>query len=182
MTQPTANDLTFCRLVDRYLERVYRFLRNLTRNEDAARELAHETFLRLRRQIDAGQAPSEAYVFTTARNTALTRWRQDRNEHVKRQTAATETDQAAGLWCADPHDATAAGAVERRELRDGLEIALARLPEEQRSVFLLSMVEGLTYDEIGRIMGIPPGTVASRKHTATATLRRELERMGHALP
>ena len=72
--------------------------------------------------------------------------------------------------------------MERRELRLGLEAALAKLPEDQCSVFLLSEVEGLKYEKIAEVMGIPAGTVASRKHHAARALRAELERMGHALP
>jgi RNA polymerase sigma-70 factor (ECF subfamily) len=182
MTQTTTTDLAFRKLVDRYLERVYRYLRNLTRNEDTAKELAHETFLRLRRGLDAGKPPSEAYVFTTARNAALSNWRRSQSENRKRENAATESDKAGGIWCSDDAATSPTQEVERRELRLGLEAALAKLPEDQRSVFLLSEVEGLKYEKIAEIMGIPAGTVASRKHNAARALRAELERMGHALP
>jgi RNA polymerase sigma-70 factor (ECF subfamily) len=182
MTQPTTTDLVFIELVDRYLERVYRYLRNLTRDEEAARELAHETFLGLRPRVAAGQSPSEAYVFTTARNAALSHWRRQQSENRKRDGAAAEKDQAGGTWYADKAANSPTREVERRELRSGLETALAKLPEDQRSVFLLSEVEGLKYEKIAEIMGVPAGTVASRKHIAARTLRAELERMGHALP
>jgi RNA polymerase sigma-70 factor (ECF subfamily) len=182
MTQPTTTDLAFIELVDRYLDGVYRFLRNFTRKEEAARELAHETFLRLRPLVDAGTTPSEAYVFTTARNAALSHWRRRQSEHRKRENAASQNDQAGGTWYADAAKTSPTRELERRELRLGLETALAKLPEDQRSVFLLSEVEGLTYEKIAAVMGIPAGTVASRKHLAARNLRAELERMGHALP
>lgn len=182
MTRPTTTDLAFCELVDRYLDRVYRYLRNLTRDEEAAQELAHETFLNLRRQLDAGGAPSEAYVFTTARNAALSAWRKRRSDHRKLESAAAERDEAGGIWCASSRENSPSRNLERQELRSGIQAALARLPEDQQSVFLLSQVEGLKYEEIAEIMGIPAGTVASRKHSAARALRTELERMGHALP
>ena len=71
--------------------------------------------------------------------------------------------------------------LERLELRAALEAALAHLPEEQRSVFLLAEIEGLRQDTIGEILGVPAGTVASRKHHATLRLREILQRSGHAL-
>ncbi len=182
MTNPTPTDLAFCKLVDRYLERVYRYLRNLTCNEDAARELAHETFLSLRGRLDAAEPPSEAYVFTTARNAFLSNWRRIRNENRKRENAAAENDKAGGAWCSADAATSPTHEVERRELRLGLEAALAKLPGDQRLVFLFSEVEGLKYEQIAEIMGIPAGTVASRKHNAARTLRTELERRGHALP
>jgi len=182
MTHPSTTDQLFIELVDRYLERVYRYLRNLTRKEEAARELAHDTFLSLRPLVDAGKIPSEAYVFTTARNAALSHWRRRQSEDRKRAGASAENDQAGGIWYSDDAATSPTQEVERRELRLGLEAALAKLPEDQRSVFLLSEVEGLKYDKIAEVMGIPAGTVASRKHNAAHALRAELERMGHALP
>lgn len=182
MTKTTPTDLAFCKLVDRYLERVYRYLRNLSCNEDTARELAHEVFLGLRGRLDAGNSPSEAYVFTMARNAFLSNWRRARNENRKRENAAAENDHAGGIWCSANATSSPTHEVERRELRLGLETALAKLPEDQRLVFLFSEVEGLKYEEIAEIMGIPAGTVASRKHNAARALRAELERRGHALP
>ncbi len=182
MALPTTKDQAFIELVDRYLERVYRYLRNLTRDEETARELAHETFLSLRPLVDVGKRPGEAYVFTTARNMALSSWRRRQSEDRKRECAEAENDQAGGTWYSDDAATSPTQEVERRELRLGLETALTKLPEDQRSVFLLSEVEGLKYERIAEVMGIPAGTVASRKHHATRALRAELERMGHALP
>ena len=182
MIPPTTADQAFIKLVDRYLERVYRYLRNLTRQEELARELAHETFLSLRPLLDAGNPPGEAYVFTTARNAALSNWRRRQSEDRKRTGASAENDQAGGTWYSGDAATSPTKKVERRELRLGLEEALAKLPEDQRSVFLLSEVEGLKYEKIAEVMGIPAGTVASRKHNAARALRAELERMGHALP
>ena len=62
-----------------------------------------------------------------------------------------------------------------------LDEALQELPEDQRSVFLLSEGEGMKYEQIAEVMDIPAGTVASRKHHAARALREDLERLGHAL-
>jgi RNA polymerase sigma-70 factor (ECF subfamily) len=182
MINPANTDRAFDKLVERYLERVFRYLRNLTGSEEPARELAHDTFLQLRSQLGTGTTPTEAYVFTTARNAALSRWRRNRNEARKRDAAAADGHQAGGCWRSGNSGSSPIREVERRELRADLEAALAELPEDQRSVFLLSEVEGLKYHEIAAIMDIPSGTVASRKHHAARTLRAELERRGHALP
>lgn len=181
MPRPTRQDLAFIELVDRYLERVHRFLCNLSRDREQARELAHETFLRLRKGLDPDQPPGEAYVFTTARNAFLDSWRRRRSEERKRENAAAEPDTAAGTWCADTATASPHRTTERNQLRTDLQAALERLTEEQRTVFLLSEVEGLKYEQIAEVMGIPAGTVASRKHHAARILREDLERMGHAL-
>jgi len=181
MTTTQNQQQAFVDLVDRYLERVYRYLRNLTRSEDAARDAAHEAFVKLRETVERGARPTEAYVFATARNTALTHWRLARSEDRKRRELALARDGAVGVWCGAGVAASPGLAVERRDLRDALEAALAELPEDQRSVFLLSAVEGLKYEQIAEVLDVPSGTVASRKHLAVRALRAELERTGHAL-
>ncbi len=166
-------DQIFVHLVDTYLDRVYRYLCNLTRDDDAARDLSHETFLRLRKQVDKGTEISEAYVFTTARNTALSTWRNDKREATKRDAFQLEHVSQSSI---------ASSAVENSELRQALEEALGLLSEENRSVFLLSEVEGLKYEQIAKVLGISMGTVASRKFNASRALRGEMERMGYELP
>jgi len=71
---------------------------------------------------------------------------------------------------------------ENSELRQALEKALGLISEENRSVFLLSEVEGLKYEQIANVLGISMGTVASRKFNASRALRKEMERMGYELP
>ncbi|MBW2278690.1 MAG: RNA polymerase sigma factor [Deltaproteobacteria bacterium] len=60
------------------------------------------------------------------------------------------------------------------ERRDELRQALARLPAAQREVLLLSVVEGFTGEEIGRILGIRPKTVWTRLHRARRAMTRTL--------
>jgi RNA polymerase sigma factor (sigma-70 family) len=175
MRRRSDADIAFIEIVDRLLDRVYSYLRNLTRDEDAARDLAHQTFLRIRHRLEADPVLGDAYVFAAARNAALSRWRQ--HQHRDRLRAALEVE-----TISSSDGAGADVAVERSELKEALESALQRLPEQQRSVFLLSEVEGLKQREISVILGLAPGTVASRKFAAVRALRRELERRGHALP
>jgi len=65
---------------------------------------------------------------------------------------------------------------ERVEQRLDLETALAALPVELRAVALLVDAEELSHDEAAEILGIPPGTVASRLSRARAVLRAALEK------
>ncbi len=173
MTRQASADQIFVHLVDTYLDRVYRYLCHLTRNDDEARDLSHETFIRLRKQVDKGAEISEAYVFTTARNTALSNWRSHQREENKREAWGRQHD---------AHPPSTSSSAENNELRQALQTAMGTLSEEHRTVFLLSEVEGLKYGQIAEILEISPGTVASRKFKASRALRGEMERMGHELP
>ncbi len=172
MTRRTTPDQIFISLVDTYLDRVYRYLCNLTRDDDTARDLCHETFLRLRKQVDRGTEIAEAYVFTTARNTALSSWRSDKREESKREAWGQQHQ---------TQQPTTSSAAENKELDQALQMALGLLSEENRSVFLLSEVEGLKYEQIAEVLGISMGTVASRKFNANGALRKQMKRMGHEL-
>jgi hypothetical protein len=56
-------------------------------------------------------------------------------------------------------------------LRD-LERAISKLPEEQRAVILLVGLEGMRYEEVAEVLGVPVGTVRSRLSRGRDALRR----------
>lgn len=62
----------------------------------------------------------------------------------------------------------------RRLDREAVESALHALPEEFKAVALLSLVEGLSYEEIAAVTGVPVGTVRSRLHRARKLLQKSL--------
>jgi len=162
-------------LYDRHGAAVFRFLSAQTGDPERARDLCQETFLRLDRTLGRGDLPGEALVFRIARNLLVSDWRRGRSEARWRDPAPAVADAAASPG------PTPAQALEQGELRRALAAALAALPEAQRSVILLSEVEGLAYRTVAAVLDIPSGTVASRKHEAIARLRENLRRSGHAL-
>jgi RNA polymerase sigma-70 factor (ECF subfamily) len=62
----------------------------------------------------------------------------------------------------------------REETRQSVQQVVAALPPDQRIVVILRYTEGLSYDDIGEILGCPPGTVASRLNRAHKVLERRL--------
>jgi RNA polymerase sigma-70 factor, ECF subfamily len=137
--------------------------------------------LRLYRSGQTAQnddSPSEAYVLTAARNTAVS-WLRRRDLERRHVDVVPHED-------LDPRGSRSTAAApdrecERRELGAALDAALDDLPEDLRSVFHLSETEGLRYEQIAEVVGCPIGTVASRKHLAVRRLREHLKRSGHAL-
>jgi RNA polymerase sigma-70 factor (ECF subfamily) len=66
--------------------------------------------------------------------------------------------------------------LERSELEQALQRAIAELPAERRIVVVLRDLEGLSYEDIARALGIEIGTVRSRLHRARLDLKSKLER------
>ncbi|HEY0178319.1 MAG TPA: RNA polymerase sigma factor [Dokdonella sp.] len=130
-------------------------------------DLIHDAFLRVwdrREQVDAARL--DALIWTTALNLARNRlrWRA-----LRRRREPVPFAEPPG----DPAEHAARGFDERR-----LRAALARLPRRLRDVLLLAEFGGLRLAEIAELLGVPTGTVGSRRHHALARLRTLLAEHG----
>ncbi len=168
--QLQADPLT--ELAERHAAGVFRYLRSLVGDGETARDLLQDTFLRL--QPHATEAGT-GLVFTAARTCALDHLRRRKTHGAVVTPMDSQTLETVAAGRAHQPDR----AVEDSELRSDLLEALAALPEDQRSVFHLSEIEGLPYNEIAEILAVSPGTIASRKHHAVRKLREHLRRLGH---
>jgi RNA polymerase sigma-70 factor (ECF subfamily) len=86
----------------------------------------------------------------------------------------------------DPPSAALAGpqrAALNSELKDKIEDALAGLSENHRAILLLREVEGLSYEELAKVLGIRKGTVMSRLFHARLKMQKKLrEYLGDEAP
>ena len=136
---------------------VYRYLRRVVGEPEAARDLTQEVFLRVSRAgvPETSEVGRRAWVFHIARNLALNHLRDGRRRPVN-----------------VPLNHAVAPATQ--ELSFALRRAVAELPDLDRDVFLLRETAGLSYGEIGVACEIPIESVRSRLHRARQTLRATL--------
>lgn len=111
-----------------------------------------------------GPATLSTWVFTVAH-----RWLIDE----RRRRHLTVAPLSEGLDVADASPGPDA-VVERRQLRESLEAAIARLPEAQRRVFVLAHVHHQPLEAIAEVEAVPVGTVKSRLFRARAALALDL--------
>jgi RNA polymerase sigma factor (sigma-70 family) len=79
------------------------------------------------------------------------------------------------LWeLADAKVSTPEETLRREELREAIFRAILDLPEDQRSVFVLTELEGRSFKEIQKLTGAPINTLLSRKRYAVIKLREKL--------
>jgi RNA polymerase sigma-70 factor, ECF subfamily len=71
-------------------------------------------------------------------------------------------------------DSTPSRQVARRELTDRVRVALARLPETDREILLMRVLEGLAYQEVGLMLDIDPAAARQRYGRALVRLERSL--------
>ena len=154
------------RLVRRYIRPVHAVVASFLSEPAEIEDAAQEAFLRALGALDTydPRRPFAPWLYQVARNVA-------RNQMESRAVRRAESLPEGGREAPDPLPDQAA---ENAEIRDRLERALARLPEQRRTAFRLVEVEGMTTLEVGRIMGIAPGTVRSHVHHARRHLRTAL--------
>ncbi len=162
-----GNMKAFGKLVERYQHRIVRFAERMLGDEDAAQDIAQETFLRLwrARARYPEQNDPVCYLLRIARNLCL---------DTLRSHHATETlDEMTEI--PPVAEASMAASLHSKTLAERVRRSVQALPEPQRVVFILSYYEDLSYKEIAEVVGCPIGTVASRKYQAVETLRRRLK-------
>jgi RNA polymerase sigma-70 factor, ECF subfamily len=151
-------------LVDRHQQSIFRFASGLVGNREEAQDVAQEAFLAAFANLsgyDSSRAAFSTWLFTIARNRCLNLLKQ------RRPIPLDEPDSIGDITSADP--------LIGQELSQQLDRALAALPVEQRSAFVLAEIEELPYAEIARIERTSVGTVKSRIHRAKQRLQSLLE-------
>ena len=149
------------------LPRLRRFARSLTRDQadaDDLSQLSVERALKARDQWQPGTR-LDAWMYRIMRNI----WIDEARARARRaQTFAPEEE---GLSVGDDgHEA-----IERNVEMNDVDRAMAKLPDEQREVIALVLVEGLAYKEAAEILDIPMGTLTSRLVRGRQALVQMLE-------
>ena len=146
---------------------VFRYANNLLGNEHAAEEVVQQVFMKLLTGLstfDPERGNFSAWIYRIARNTAFNSLRDAKPAHIHYESV---TPVASGSIPPDEE-------LELREGFDALDRALASLPTQQRSAWVLAELEGLSIAEIAKIEGVPEGTVKSRVSRAKQSLRQAL--------
>lgn len=143
-----------------------------------AEEVVQETFLRAWRGLEKfrGDASLKTWLYTIALNRAKARQgsiARMRKVFATRHASADEDQPWPGDEAPDPSASPEEQAV-ALEQRARLRKAIRNLPEEFRHAVVLRDLEGLSYDDIARVLNVPIGTVRSRIARGRAALVEEL--------
>jgi RNA polymerase sigma-70 factor (ECF subfamily) len=166
-------------LVDRYGARIARLVRGFIRNEEDARDVAQDAFLKAFARLDRfdGRSAFFTWLYRIAANTAMDhnkKWRRRPTPlSLQAESPGAEDDRPAVMPVASgPSPLERAQA---SELRERVDEALEAMPPVYREVLVLREIEGLSYDDIARTLRVSRGTVESRLFRARERLR---ERFG----
>ncbi len=175
VTQVRAGDHDAFRvLLERHGPAIFRLAYRMTGNEQDAEDTVQETFLRAYRQIGGfdGHAQFSTWLFRIATNCSLDLLRA---RGRRRELPATEPEDGQPRM----EVASEAPSPERlafsEQVRRRVRAALAQLSEAEQTAFLLRHFEGVSIDEISKVLGRPNGATRHSVFRAAEKLRHALE-------
>jgi len=163
----------------RHRRGLFNFLLRSVHNRARAEELLQDVFLRVIRAKERYErtARFSTWVYTIARNICVDESRRARfRKHMSLEEKRGRKDGGGTsiLDVTSADDVATDAAADGPRLRERMAAAIARLPEDQHEVFLMRQLAGLSFKEIGEIVGAPENTVKSRMRYALEKLRVEL--------
>lgn len=163
----------FERIVRRYQRPIVGLIARIVGDRALAEDLAQDTFVKAYLKLAAFDTSRRlsSWLFRIAHNTAIDALRKAQVPLVPADDAGAELEEA--------EDASGAvDEVETEALGQALEGALSELRPEYREAIVLRYEEGLAFDEIGHVMGVPEATARSHVHRARKQLAARLKAGG----
>lgn len=164
-------------LVNKYRERLYAVIYNLTSNREDAADITQEAFIKAFTSIKRFQGKSAFYtwLYRIGVNTALSHLKRNRfRRFFSLDNIQEEGSNAQVLETLATKHKSEKGAL-LSELQEKLNEALQKLSAKHRTVVVLFEIEGLSHQEISEIVGCSVGTVRSRLHYAKQQLQADLK-------
>jgi RNA polymerase sigma factor (sigma-70 family) len=157
----------FDQLIERWHGPLWRYLRRVVGDPDAAAETLQDTWLRVLRALPDLREPGRLrpWLFTIARRTSMDR--------LRRKYAEPASMPLDDVDVAGP-DESLEPALELETMHHELE----RMPIVEREVLVLFYLEELTIEQLAEVLAVPVGTVKSRLFRARRMLRRQMTAKG----
>lgn len=160
----------FKMLFEAFFPKIYGTIFHLVGQVETAEDLAQTTMVQAWRRLHQfdGRSAFGTWLYRIGVNTALDYLRRRKNRPMDSLEVAADAGAELAVEPSVP-----GSALDGRELADAINQALQKLTPEHRSVFILGEIEGMPYEDIGRVLKVKKGTVMSRMHYA----RRHLQRL-----
>jgi RNA polymerase sigma-70 factor (ECF subfamily) len=169
----------FRKLVERHQRRAFAIALSLVRDENDARELVQDAFLRVHKGLATFQGGSSffTWLYRIITNLSIDLIRKPGRQLADIDEQRFESDEGqeaefpllSKVDGSDPVDV-----VRRQEIAGRLQAALDALPPYHRGVIVMREIEGLSYEEMASAMGVSKGTIMSRLFHARQKLQKAL--------
>ena len=160
-----------------HLDSMYNFAFRLTLDEDDAKDLVQDTYLKAFRFINSFEkgTNAKAWLFRILKNSFINDFRKKSKEPSKVDYQEVET-----FYNSEEFDTDIEATSDLRSesvqdlIGDEVATAINSLEVDFRIAIILCDIEGFTYEEMAKILDIPIGTVRSRLHRARGLLKEKL--------
>jgi len=180
-----GDDQAFRQLVERYQRRIYQLALGMTKDPDDAMDIAQETFVRVHKYLPSFKGDSSFFTWTYRIATNLCLDAQRKKSRMER-VDSDEGDEAEIEAAMDPPSHALAGPQRQalnQELKAKIDEALEGLSANHRAILLLREVDGLSYEELAKVLDIRKGRVMSRLFHARLKMQNKLrEYLGDDTP
>jgi RNA polymerase sigma-70 factor (ECF subfamily) len=171
--------VAFRQLVERHQRRAFAIALSLVRDENDARELVQDAFLRVFKNLNGFQGGSSffTWLYRIITNLSIDLIRKPGRQTTDLEEARLEMDDGADVdlpFLSRLDGADPAEVVRRREISARLHTALDALPSYHRAVIVMREIDGLSYEEMAQAMSVSKGTIMSRLFHARQKLQRAL--------
>ncbi|MCK1740588.1 RNA polymerase sigma factor [Bradyrhizobium sp. 139] len=163
----TGDEAAFRLLVERHIDRAYAIALRIVGNAADAEDVVQDTMLKIwshRGRWQHGRAKFSTWLYRVISNRCIDLRRKPRNENV--ETVPEVADSQPG----------AVEIIQRNELNGMLELAMQRLPEQQRIAVILSYHENMSNGEIAQVMDTTVAAVESLLKRGRQQLRQLLRK------
>jgi RNA polymerase sigma-70 factor (ECF subfamily) len=154
----------FALLISRYSDPLYRHALGMTGSPDVAEDILQTSFIKAYHHLGEVRGRFDAWLFRIVANGCKDWLKNIRRTHL----SYDEDDQASGYATPDED-------LDRTELRQDLDSALAQLAPSLREAFIMKHVEGRSYEEMADLLGTTVGALKMRVHRAREALQALLE-------
>lgn len=167
----------FEQLLDYYQKPVYHQALRLVGNPEDAADVTQEVFIKVWKHLPSfrGESSFSTWLYRLTDNSALDLLRREKK---RRGDSSLDDEESTAVLPADPTP-TPHQAAEQKELQQAVADGLQQLSEEHRQVLVLREINGLSYEEIGTMLNLSPGTVKSRIARARNSLANFLRKTGN---
>lgn len=168
-----GNSVAFTTLVRKYRERIFSVIYNLTSNAADANDLTQDVFIKALNSIDKFRKDASVFtwLYRIAVNLTFSFLRKNKKNAALSLNELEENGFTPEQQDAIPIEDGGDRKFFLSELQKNLNEALKKLSNDHRVVFVLFEIDGLSHEEISKIVGVSVGTVRSRLHYAKQQLR-----------
>ncbi|MBN2802895.1 MAG: sigma-70 family RNA polymerase sigma factor [Deltaproteobacteria bacterium] len=172
------DEKAFEQLIEQYKSHIFNLLFRMIGNREEAEDLLQEVFITVFKKIESFREDSalSTWIYSIATNLCINRkqYLKRKKHYDKSSIDDLGSSKKISVYSQQETSATPLEVIEGRQMEKIIQEIILSMDEEYRVVIVLRDIQNLSYEEIGEILNVPPGTVKSRLHRGRMELKERL--------